>query len=199
MASQSGALLIIGIGNPCRGDDAIGLLVARKLKAELPPKMLEARRVIPCAPDSGRPTGGARGVTRPTGVTIREATGEGTALMEAWRGVSVVILVDAVQSGGKAGTVHRLDAGRHRIPSRFFHCSTHAFSLAEAVELARTLKQLPPRLIVYGVEGRNFTPGKGLSPEVKNALPKVTSQIRGELEVPREPNSLDRRGPRKKW
>jgi hydrogenase maturation protease len=148
------AALVVGVGNLYRGDDGAGLLIARELKTHLP-----------------------------NYVTIREESGEGASLIEAWRGTPVVVLVDAVQSGGKAGTIHRLNAGRRKIPSRFFHYSTHAFSVAEAVELARTLKQLPPHLVIYGVEGKNFQSGEKLSPEVENAMPEVVLRIREELEA----------------
>lgn len=149
---QKNASLVIGVGNRHRGDDGVGLVVVRKLR-----------------------------VRPPANAAIREENGEGASLIEAWQGASVVVLVDAVQSGGKAGTIHRVDAVRQRIPSRFFHYSTHAFGVAEAVELARTLKQLPPRLIVYGIEGKNFQSGEGLSPEVENAAQKVVLRIRREL------------------
>ncbi|MDE3067412.1 MAG: hydrogenase maturation protease [Verrucomicrobiota bacterium] len=151
---EQAAILVIGVGNPYRGDDSVGLAVARKLRAQGP-----ARAVI------------------------REENGEGASLIEAWRGAPAVIIVDAVQSGARPGTIHRLDAGRQRVPSRFFHYSTHAFSVAEAVELARTLNQLPPRLMIYGVEGKNFQAGEGLSPEVENAVPEVVSRVGRELDV----------------
>ncbi len=146
--------LIIGIGNPYRRDDGVGIVVARRLAAE----RLDSTRVI-------------------------EQSGEGTALMEAWQGAEHVIVVDAVQSGAAPGTIHRLDARARPMPSRFFHYSTHAFSLAEAIELARALDQLPRRLIVYGVEGTDFSAGEGLSPEVAPAVDEVVHRLRGGLQT----------------
>jgi hydrogenase maturation protease len=149
---QNNAVLVIGVGNPYRHDDGVGPLVVRKLRAQ------------------------------PSADTIfREESGEGSSLMAAWQDASAVIMVDAVQSGGKPGTIYRLNAGRKRLPSRFFHFSTHAFSVAEAVELARALKRLPPLLIIYGVEGRDFESGEGLSPEVAMAVEAVLPKIRREL------------------
>jgi hydrogenase maturation protease len=149
--------LVIGVGNLYRGDDGVGLVIARKLQA--------------------RP---------PRDTIIREESGEGASLIEAWRGASTVIIVDTVKSGGRTGMIHRLDARRERVPSHFFHYSTHAFGVAEAVELARTLKQLPPQLIVYGIEGKQFRPGAGLSTEVKTAAEKVVLRIRKELDAIRK-------------
>ena len=144
--------LVIGLGNDFRRDDGAGRVAARRVR-EL--------------------AGGA--------VRIIEESGEGAALMDAWRGAELVILIDAVHSGAAPGTIHRLDARAQPIPSNFFHYSTHAFSVAEAVELARALDQLPPRLIVHGIEGKDFTSGEGLSPEVAAAVEQVAQTVKGEL------------------
>lgn len=138
------SMLVIGVGNWYRGDDAVGLVVARKLKAMNLPRVL-----------------------------AKEESGEGVALMEAWRGNERVIIVDAASSGSRPGTVHTLNADSTTIPSAFFHYSSHAFSVAEAIELARALKQLPSQLIVYGIEGKNFDAGVGLSQEVESASEEV--------------------------
>ncbi|WP_457653546.1 hydrogenase maturation protease [Rhodocaloribacter sp.] len=140
--------LVIGVGNAMRGDDGAGLAVARALAARVPP-----------------------------GVRVMEASGEGAALMDAWRGAGTVLLVDAARSGAPPGTIHRFDAVKEPMPARFFHYSTHAFSVAEAVELARVLGALPPRLLVYGIEGRTFEAGAALSSEVARAVADVTAEI----------------------
>ena len=144
--------LIIGLGNEYRRDDAVGLVVARRLRE--------------AAPES---------------VRVLEESGEGAGLMESWQGADAVILIDAVHSGAKPGTLHRLDAHAQPIAKKFFRVSTHAFGVAEAVELARALGRLPPRLIVYGVEGKSFEAGVGLSPEVEAAVQAVVERVLGEL------------------
>ena len=144
--------LIIGLGNEYRRDDAVGLVVARRLRE-----------------------------AAPEGVRVLEESGEGAALIESWQGADTVILIDAVHSGAKPGTIHRLDAHAQPIAKKFFRFSTHAFGLAEAVELARALGRLPPRLIVYGVEGKSFEAGVGLSPEVEAATQQVVERVLGEL------------------
>jgi hydrogenase maturation protease len=144
--------LVLGIGNEYRGDDAVGLIVARRLKAR--------------AHDH---------------VSILEHSGEGAALMESWRSSACAILIDAVHSEQKAGTIFRFAAHQQAIPTQFFHYSSHVFGLAEAIELARELKQLPPRLIVYGIEGKNFAAGIGLSAEVEKVVPAVVESVWQEI------------------
>jgi hydrogenase maturation protease len=143
---------VIGIGNTFRGDDGVGLVVARQLGELALPE-----------------------------VTVLEQSGEGAALMEAWGEAARVIVVDAVSSGSEPGTIHRLEAAGRALPAFFSGHSTHAFGLAEAIELARQLDRLPAQLVVYGIEGDSFELGRGLSPEVEAAAGIVTEQIAQEL------------------
>lgn len=152
MENRLSKIFIIGIGNDYRRDDAAGRIVARNLKKRIPP-----------------------------GTEILEETGEGTALLEAWRGAEDVFLIDAVQSGAPPGTLHRIDVWTQPLPTSFFRHSTHAFGIAEAVELARVLHQLPPRLIIYGIEGERFDAGVGLSPAVEKAVAEVEARLQEEI------------------
>ena len=146
--------LIIGIGNEYRGDDAVGLIVARRLKDRLM--------------DS---------------VTVLEQGGDGVALMEAWRSAETVIVIDAVASGAAPGAIHRFDANTRPIPKNAFRCSTHAFGVAEAIELSRALDEFPRSLVVYGIEGKNFAAGVGLSPEVEKAACEAVRQVFAEAQA----------------
>jgi hydrogenase maturation protease len=143
---------IIGIGNEYRNDDGVGLFVARRLKE------LQLRDV-----------------------NIRELSGEGVELMEAMEHRSTVFLVDAVYSGALHGTTYRIDAASQTIPSRFFHYSTHSFSVAESIELARTIGRLPNQCILFGIEGRDFGNGMVLSESVQAAAEEVVMAIRSEI------------------
>ncbi|MBI1977790.1 MAG: hydrogenase maturation protease [Candidatus Omnitrophica bacterium] len=148
-------VLIMGIGNECRGDDGVGIVVAQAM---------EARRL--------------------QNVVVRKERRDGLSLMELWKPFSYVVAIDAVSlsEGAQPGRIHRFEVHRVPVPSRFSSCSTHAFGLAEAVELARTLKQLPRQFIVYGIEGIDFSEKRGLCSEVSKALPEVESQILHDFE-----------------
>ncbi len=143
-----GGMLVIGVGNPYRGDDGVGPAVARAV-ADLAPEA----------------------------VAVLEHGGEGAGLVEMWTGMDTVILVDAVSSGGTPGTVHRFDARETPIPVGLLHHSSHAFGVAEAVELARAVGRLPPRLIVYGVVGERFATGNGLTGAVEGVVQEVVERI----------------------
>ncbi len=110
---------------------------------------------------------------------IIESSGDGAALIEAWEAASAVILIDAASSGAKPGTIYRFDAP---LPMGFSFHSTHTFGAAEAIGLAGALEQLPPCLIVYAIEGENFSAGASLSPQVAEAVQKVVEQVTHEVQ-----------------
>ena len=66
---------------------------------------------------------------------------------------------------------------RESLPIGLSLASTHGFGVADAVELARALRQLPERLIVYAVEGCRFEPGAPQSPEVVAAAQRVAARV----------------------
>ena len=144
--------MLIGIGVEGRCDDAAGVRAARLVRALLWPQA----RVAECA-------GGA------------------TALLEAWRGEPAVVVVDAMSSGSPAGTVRRLDASSDPLRAELFRGSTHGLGLAEAVELARSLGQLPASLVIFGIEGTDFGLGTRLTYAVDCAVREAALRITEEL------------------
>ncbi len=71
-------VVVIGVGNPWRGDDGVGWAVIDRVEGAL----------------AGQ-------------AELVHATGEATELVEAWSGADLAVVVDAVRSGATAGTVHR--------------------------------------------------------------------------------------------
>jgi hydrogenase maturation protease len=151
--SHSG-ILLVGVGNEIRGDDAVGLIVTRLLKEneEL------ARHAA-----------------------IVEETGDGTRLIELWKRSEFTILVDAVRSVSEPGHICKFEANKLPLPVDRFQNSTHAFSIPEAIELSRTMNELPKKLVVYGVEGKEFAQGLGMSPEVERAAHELVELITLEI------------------
>ena len=145
--------VVIGIGNPHRGDDAVGIVVANRLKEVVP-----------------------------DGVEVYENFGEAAGIVELLGKAGAAILIDAVSSGADAGKVFRFDAAKEKIRTDCLRYSTHAFGVAEAIELARVLGQLPPKVIVFGIEGKGFEIGEGLSCEVEASVKDVVERILEEIE-----------------
>ena len=142
--------LVIGVGNPDRGDDAVGLHVARRVAAAAPQ------------------------------VSVIEAAGDALMLLDRWRGAEHVVLVDAAAPLSVPGTIHRLDPIAAPLPREIVPGSTHAFGVAEAVELARRLAALPPRMTIYAIEAGGFAAGAALTPAVAAAAVLVAARIAAE-------------------
>ncbi|KAA9378444.1 hydrogenase maturation protease [Microbispora cellulosiformans] len=149
---STGDTVVVGLGSDLRGDDAAGLAVARLL-----------------------------GDAPPPGVAV-EACGDAAALVEAWSGAALAIVVDAVRTGAAPGTVHhRLPDLPASLPAAGWHGGTHSLGLVDAVDLGRALGRLPGELVVVGIEGGDFTPGAPMTPPVLAAVRRTARELRERL------------------
>ena len=147
--------MVIGVGNSLRHDDAAGLAVAGGCAARR-----RARR-------------GARAAS---------SEGERLGLLELGRRARRGVARGRRPLGRAPGTIHRLDASSHgaaRAADRG-SSSTHAVGVGEAIELARALDRLPARVVVFGIEGRCFSAGEGLSPPVQAAVAGLAEAVLAE-------------------
>jgi hydrogenase maturation protease len=151
---MSARRVVIGVGNAYRGDDAVGLAVAERVRGRVGDD-----------------------------VAVLECEQEPTRLLDAWSGAELAVVVDACAGDGSPGTVHRFDVSDGPLPARVFRSSTHAFGVGEAVELSRALHRLPRRVVVYGVEGADFDAGAAMSPAVESAVDRVAGAIVRDLEL----------------
>lgn len=142
------ARVVIGVGNPDRGDDGAGRAVARRVAAR-----------NDCA------------------FEVREGSGEATALMSAWTGFDDVVLVDACRGAGPPGSVHRIGPDEAERVGTLQHASTHSLGVAAAIGLSRALGTLPARLVIYAIEAGHSREGEGLSPEVDQAVHEVVALV----------------------
>lgn len=145
--SDDGLDVVIGIGNRMRNDDAAGPFVLDKLAGRLAP-----------------------------GVHLVESRGDPVTLLGWWQSAARAVVVDAVRSGGKPGTIYRFN-GDTPLPARYFRQSTHLVGLADAVEMARTLGRLPRSFVLFGIEAESFDHGTRLSPAVAEASLAVIESI----------------------
>jgi hydrogenase maturation protease len=137
---------VIGLGNELRGDDAAGLVAAREV----------------------------RQCPRAAGIRVNELEGEAARLLDYWEGCAGAVILDAMRSGAAAGTIRRFDVTCVPLPGEVRgSSSTHAVGMREALELGRALDRLPPRVVVYGIEGLRFDVGEGLSEPVLTRLPEL--------------------------
>ncbi len=150
--SPASSMIVIGLGNRFRQDDAVGLVVAQRL----------LKKVL-------------------SDVQVIEHDGDPLDLLTIWSGCELAILVDALNSPGDVGEIHRFDPDTDLPPRRETIFSSHGHSLWDAFELADLLGQRPERVIVFAISGSRFDYGEDLSPEVDRAIDSTISCVLARL------------------
>ena len=116
---------------------------------------------------------------RRAGATILDCADEPTRLLSDWDGLDTLVVVDAVRTGAAPGTLHRVDGEALLRDLRL--ASTHAVSVADALELGRALGRAPRRVVVLGIEGEAFGLGDEMTPAVESAVDQLVSAALTEL------------------
>ncbi|MGN2637942.1 hydrogenase maturation protease [Nocardia takedensis] len=138
---------VIGVGNDYRSDDGIGPAIARRIAG------LDLMNVVATVCD-----------------------GEPVGLLDAWTGVELAVVVDAVlcdpSTPGRIWqtTVDSMPYGIHP-------ASSHALGIPDALLLGRVLDRVPGELVIVAVEAASLDLGVGLSPPVAAAVPDVLRAV----------------------
>ncbi len=155
--------LVIGLGNPDRGDDAVGVQVARRVALDRPDV-----RVLELDDPSEALDAWAAADT----VVVADAVSSGGD-------PGCIHVVDAV--------ARTLPAGSWAAGS-WAAGGTHALGLAAVVELGRALGRLPRRLVLVGVEAGRFDHGTPMSDAVAAAVPGAALAVLAAIDdLGREP------------
>jgi hydrogenase maturation protease len=142
---------VIGVGQRYRGDDAVGLLVAERIRAIVP-----------------------------AGVEVAIESSDAAALLAAFEGTDACVAVDSARNCGAPGAVLRLHPGEV-VATRGAATSSHGNALAEAVALGAALGCLPRCFRIVAVVGSNFRVGDALSAPVQAALPDAIAAVLEEV------------------
>jgi hydrogenase maturation protease len=149
-----GDIVVVGVGNPFRGDDGAGWAVIDSLEEKV------------------------NGL-----VHLEKLRGGSAELLDIFSKYSKVFVVDASFSDASAGEWERIDAIRQQLPEENSQTSTHGLGLAQSVALAKNLDMLPTKLIVYAIAGDHFNISDKLSPAVEKVVEKVAEALLHEEEV----------------
>jgi hydrogenase maturation protease len=145
--------VLIGIGQPLRGDDGAGPLAVERWSKEFSATASDPKLQL----------------------FLLETPGLG--LLDYLEDADSAILVDAVSTGRPIGTVQVFDP----VPDSSLSAAektAHGFGVAESISVARTAgARLPRRLILIGIEGQHYALGGGLSDPVRAALPVAAEKI----------------------
>jgi hydrogenase maturation protease len=145
-------IVVIGLGNPNMRDDGLGIRVAEALKE--------------------RELGES--------ISVQEYPEMDLTLIGMLQDASKVIVVDAVRGGKEPGTISKY-ALTPRKSDLTELPSLHSLKLSDIFDLATSSGILKCPVVIVGVEPKDDSLGRGLSPEVESALPKAMDAITAEL------------------
>ncbi len=147
---------IIGLGNPLRHDDGIGIELLGFLQSEKDISYKEAELI-----DAG--TGGMN-------------------LLHLLSRFDVVVLIDAVDFKGKPGETRLFTLEEIQQKKTPIRLSTHESDFINVLALSKQLNELPHRLYVFGVQPYDLSFGMGLSMQLKKRLPELTKSLKKEIQ-----------------
>lgn len=159
MKNEQQKILIAGVGNELRQDDAFGVLLAQQLQKQ---------------------------AMFPPSVTVMEIGSAGIHLVQQlFDKYDILILLDIVKWGGPAGTIHFKEVEVKditRLPKEeqdSFLADMHYINPLKALMMAKALKVLPEQVLFLGCESEEHEEiGIGVSKAVDAALPAAFHKIK---------------------
>jgi hydrogenase maturation protease len=150
---MSRSVLILGLGNPLRGDDGVGLRVVEALN----------QRELP------------------EGVTALDGGTGGFDLLHVLEGWERAVIVDAADVGREPGQFVRFTPDEARLVESADGFSLHNAGLAEALALVKAVGQPLPQMVIFGVQPETIGWGEGLSGTIEAALPDIVNAVLNEI------------------
>jgi len=147
------SVLVLGLGNPLRGDDGIGPRVVEEL----------TRRGLP------------------EGVTALDGGTAGLDLLQTLEGWERVVVVDAADVGREPGQFVRFRPDQVRLAQAADRFSLHYAGLSEVLALADALGRTLPEMVIFAVQPAEIGWGEGLSQAVEAALPALADAVFDEI------------------
>lgn len=146
-------ILVLGLGNLLMRDDAFGVHAALRLRGHC---------------------------TVSAGVEILDGGTLGLDLLPRLEGVGRLLILDALEMGEPPGTLRRL-AGKDVSRLLTGIVSVHQMGVRDLLAVAELQGNLPPEIVVWGVQPGCIEMGLEFTPAVEAALPKIEKAALAEL------------------
>lgn len=147
------SVLVLGIGNLVMGDDGVGVMVAQRLQQEY---------------------------RFADNVEIMDGGTLGLDLLPMLENVTNLIMIDAVETGKKAGTCVRL-YGEELPIALETKVSPHQMGLKDLLAVSELMGHSPREMVLIGVQPGSIEMEIGLTPEVEAQLETLISNVLDEL------------------
>jgi len=156
-AIDDGRALVIGVGNTLRGDDGVGVHVARAL----------ARQPLP------------------DNVEVLDGGTEGLSLLFEMERADRVVLIDAADMQRPPGEARTFDAAQLEQGTKLRFSSLHGMGVAEVLKLARSVG-VEPEVTVLAIQPGDVGLRDGLSETLTAKVPEYVELAKGLLASDRE-------------
>jgi hydrogenase maturation protease len=145
-------VVVTGLGSEFRRDDGVGVAVARAV--------IERH---PIGPDAF--------------VTSVDPFRDPTDLLDLWEGAELAVVVDATRTGAAPGTICMVELDHAALPGGDASSSTHGLGFAAVLRLAHAMQRAPRRVVLIGIEGADFSAGKGLTAAVDHSIGEASDMV----------------------
>lgn len=143
-------VLIYGVGNPYRTDDAVGIKVAEALKAK---------------------------IEKPN-ITIKSGSIDGLAILDEILGYDRAIFMDSIKTeDGKPGDIYRIKVDPLKIPASL--SVSHNIDFLTALRMGKKLGYTMPKSIdIYAIEIEDNTSfNEECTENIKASIPKLVEKV----------------------
>jgi hydrogenase maturation protease len=145
-------VLVLGIGNPLRSDDGVGIHVIEALRDENLGHKIDIKEGI-----------------------------SGLDILGAIAGYEKIIMIDAIKSGGEPGTIYKLSVGDLHAQQTLHAFSTHDVDIPMMLKLGKDLYpgKIPEDFVIIAVEAEDIeTFSETCTPKVEKAIQEVVHLIK---------------------
>ena len=147
---------VIGIGNPLRKDDGIGIVLLEQLRKQ--------KKTLPCAIEC-----------------IDGGTG-GMNLLHVLARYDIVLIIDAVDFHGSPGESRLVSLEEIRGEHRTKSLSTHESDFLNVVRLSEELQEQPRNVYIFAVQPKDVSFGTTFSEEIKQAVDTLTQTLKNTIQ-----------------
>lgn len=145
--------LVLGVGNVLLGDEGIGVRAVEELQ---------------------------RRYRFPEEVEVLDGGTSGIELLRFFDNIDHLLIIDAISAGHPPGSVLRVEG--EDVPATFeTRITPHQLGLSDLLAAAKLTDQMPPHLVLFGVEPKSLESGVGFTQEVEGAIEKLTGHVVEEL------------------
>lgn len=141
--------IIVGLGNPYRMDDSVGIVAVDELKKN----------------------------DLPSSVEVRDGTMDEFGLLDLMKQTEHLVIIDAISAGKEPGTIYNFDSKEIKSMPNPISLSLHTFGLAGVIEMARRMK-IHSKITIVGIEPQSMEAGEELTPLISSKISELVDRIK---------------------